>query len=272
MLDRIDENWMRLGQGKSAEVFRTRPGEVVKIFHSAVSEEMIAREMSAARLAGDLNLPTAAPLRRISVDSRRALVYPEICGPSMSAAIRKTPFAAAALLGRMASLHRLIHSHAVTELRTLKSVLRTDIDYGPAPAPLKTAAIAYLETLPDGCRLLHGDYHIDNIILQQGDLFVLDWAKAAIGDPAADAVRSEMLMRFGAGPSDPVTNLWRDWAARRLMRAYRRQSGVTADALAQWRPVVALAWLRARPPVRNRAFLPYLNRALRKVNLPPFAP
>ena len=120
MLDRIDENWMRLGQGKSAEVFRTRPGEVVKIFHSAVSEEMIAREMIAARLAGDLNLPTAAPLRRISVDHRRALVYPEICGPSMSAAIRKTPFAAAALLGRMASLHRLIHSHAVTELRTVK--------------------------------------------------------------------------------------------------------------------------------------------------------
>lgn len=272
MLERIDENWTRLGKGKSSEVFRTRPGEVVKIFHSAVSEEMIEREMTAARLAGDLKLPTAAPLRRISVDTQPALVYPEIRGLSMSAAIRKRPLAAAALLDRMAALHRMIHSHAITQLRTVQSVLRTDIDYGPAPAALKSAAIAYLETLPDGCRLLHGDYHIDNIILQNGELVVLDWAKAAMGDPAADAVRSEMLMRFGAGPIDPVTNLWRDWAARRLMRAYRRQSDVTGDALARWRPVVALAWLRARPPVRDRAFLPYLNQALRSVNLPPFTP
>src|SRR3546814_9439195 len=31
---------------------------------------------------------------------------------------------------------------------------------------------------------------------------------------------------------------------------------------AEWRAVVALAWLRARAPVRQAAFLAYLNRAL----------
>lgn len=74
-------------------------------------------------------------------------------------------------------------------------------------------------------------------------------------------------MRFGEGPADPITNIWRDWAARQLGLAYQRQSGVTPDQLSRWRPIVALAWLRARPPVRNAAFTRYLNNALRDARI-----
>ncbi|HWV13315.1 MAG TPA: aminoglycoside phosphotransferase family protein, partial [Sphingobium sp.] len=75
-------------------------------------------------------------------------------------------------------------------------------------------------------------------------------------------------MRFGEGPTDPITNIWRDWAARQLTHAYRQQSGIGSDQFTLWRPIVALAWLRARPPVRNAAFTRYLNKALRRAGLP----
>ena len=78
-------------------------------------------------------------------------------------------------------------------------------------------------------------------------------------------------MRFGEGPTDTITNLWRNWAARQLGNAYHRQSGLTPDQLSLWRPVVALAWLRARPPIRERAFARYLDKALRKAGLPGFS-
>lgn len=266
------ENWVLLGQGKSSQVFRTGDGEVIKIFHSAVSEEMIEREMMAAELASGHRLPTAAPLARISVGEQSALVYPEVVGEGMSAAIRRRPYSATGLIRKMAELHHAIHDRPGGELRTLKSVLRTDIEYGPASSALKKAATDYLQDLAEESRLLHGDFHIDNIIVSNGRLIVLDWAKAAIGDPAADAVRSEMLMLYGDGPSDPIMNLWRAWAARRLWRAYRRCGEITEARLSMWRPVVALAWLRARPPVRARAFHSYLNRALRDARLPPYAP
>ena len=68
-----------------------------------------------------------------------------------------------------------------------------------------------------------------------------------------------------------ITNAWRDWAARQLGRAYRKESGVTPDQLTLWRPIVALAWLRARPPVRNAAFTRYLDDALRGAGLPVFS-
>lgn len=264
-------DWLLLGRGKSSEVFRIGGGEVVKIFHDAVSEEMIEREMTAAALASSLGIATAAPRTRIEVDQKRALIYPEINGPSVARAIRKKPFLAASLLRDMACLLHNMHGHSTSGLRTGKSVLQTDIEYGPAPDPLKRAATDYLARLPEGNQLLHGDFHIDNILVSDNGLVILDWAKAAIGDPAADAVRSEMLMRFGEGPADPITNVWRDWAAGQLGRAYQRQSGVSPDQLSLWRPIVALAWLRARPPVRNPAFTRYLNKALRGARLQVFS-
>jgi aminoglycoside phosphotransferase (APT) family kinase protein len=264
----MGSDWVLLGRGKSSEVFRIGGGEVIKIYHPAVSEEMIDREMTAARLAASLTLPTAAPRTRVEVDGKRALIYPEIVGTSIAQAIRKKPLSAASLLRDMAALLHGVHSCPASGLRTVKSVLQTDIDYGPAPEPLKRAATDYLARLPEGDHLLHGDFHIDNILVSDGSLVILDWAKAAIGAPAADAIRSEMLMRFGEGPADAITNVWRDWAANQLDRAYRKQSGLTPDQLSLWRPIVALAWLRARPPIRSRAFTRYLNQALLGAGLP----
>ena len=264
------DDWIFLGQGKSSKVFRITPGKVIKIFHAAVSEEMIQREIAAARLASSRHVPTAAPMEWVRVDGLPALVYPEVAGRSLAATIRRRPARAATLLARMADLQQAIHGHAADDLRAVKTVLATDIAYGPAPEPLKQAAIDHLQHLPDGDQLLHGDFHIDNILVSDDRLVVLDWAKAAAGDPAADIVRSEMLMRFGAGPADPITILWRDWAARRLRTAYQHHAAIDDDRLALWRPVVALAWLRAWPPVRNRAFRRYLDGALRRVGLPAF--
>ena len=74
-----------------------------------------------------------------------------------------------------------------------------------------------------------------------------------------------MLMRFGIGPSDWVTNLWRDWAARRLRKSHAAASGVSTRDIEAWRPVVALAWLRARDATgRTPAFMRYLDGALRR--------
>lgn len=269
--ERRGDDWSYLGKGKSSEVFRMAPGKVIKIFHAGVSEEMIQRELAAARIACARDIRTAAPLERATVGMLPALVYQEVSGPSLAVAIRQSPLCARALLARMAHLQRSIHQPGVEGLRTVKSVLETDIAYGPAPDDLQRAAIAYLRDLPDGQHLLHGDFHLDNILVSNGQMIVLDWAKAAVGDPAADVVRSEMLMRFGDGPADPVTTLWRDWAARRLRTSYQRQADVDDERLARWRPIVALAWLRAWPPVRNRAFRRYLDQALRRVGLPLFS-
>ena len=256
-------------EGASARLFDLGDGRVLKLFRDSVSDEMIAREAATSAYAAGCGIPTAAAIERQVRDGQRGIVYPRLDGPTAMAWIRRHPLDAAQMLDRMGMLHRTIHAaQAPGDLRSLKQVLATDIAYGPASPSLQKAAIAYLETLPDGSALTHGDFHLGNVMMTAQGLAVIDWSKAAAGHPAADAVRAEMLMRFGVGPDDWITNLWRDWAVRRMRQSYLAGETTTARELDRWRPVVALAWLRARDAGRTRAFRRYLNAALAGVGMP----
>ena len=256
-------------QGASAQLFDLGDGRVLKLFRSSVSDEMIAREAAVSAHAARCGIPTAAAIERQDRDGQRGIVYPRLDGPTAMAWIRKHPMRAAQMLDSMGAMHRAIHAApAPADLRDLKQVIATDIAYGPAPATLQRAAIAYLESLPDDRALTHGDFHLGNAMMTPQGLAVIDWSKAAAGHRAADAVRSEMLMRFGVGPDDWITGLWRDWAARRMLRACLADGAIGADELDRWRPVVALAWLRARDAGRTPAFCRYLNAALARAGLP----
>ncbi|MET0249870.1 MAG: aminoglycoside phosphotransferase family protein [Sphingobium sp.] len=262
-----------IADGASAQVYALPDGRVLKSFHAAVSDEMVAREAVASSLAGSLGLPAAGAIARLGAErvtgeEGRGLIFPRIDGMTMMRAIRARPWTSGKLLKMMSELLVATHRHMATELRPVTQVLATDIRYGPAPLDLQDAVCAYLDRLPQGNALLHGDYHLGNIIMSAQGPVIIDWAKAATGAPAADLARTEMLMRFGQGASDVATNLWRDWAAWRLVRDYLRGGAVSVSELAAWRPVVAVAWLRARAPVRQAAFLAYCNRALADAGLP----
>ncbi|WP_420146223.1 aminoglycoside phosphotransferase family protein [Sphingobium sp.] len=258
-----------IARGASAELFDMGGGQVLKLFRDSVSDEMVAREANASVHAAACGVPTAAAVGRQGRDGRRGIIYPRLEGGTLMDWIRRNPMRAGWALNQMGKIHAAMHRSDGGNLRSLKQVLATDIAYGPAPESLQRAAIAYLEALPDSDALTHGDFHLGNVMMTPQGMMVIDWSKAAAGHPAADAVRSEMLMRFGIGPADWVTNLWRDWAARRLRRSHAAASAVSVRDIDAWRPVVALAWLRARDaPGRTPAFMRYLDGALKQARLP----
>lgn len=258
-----DETLRFVARGASAELFCLGDGQVLKLFGDSVSDEMIVREVDASVHARACGVPAAAAITRRTWDGRRGIVYPLLEGGTVMDWIRRHPMRAGWALDRMGGIHANMHRAGGGALRSLKQVLATDIAYGPAPIALQRAAITYLDTLPDGGALTHGDFHLGNVMMTPQGMIVIDWSKAAAGHPAADAVRSEMLMRFGIGPADWVTNLWRDWAARRLRKSYLESGTLAVRDMDMWRPIVALAWLRARDAGRTAAFRRYLDRALR---------
>lgn len=257
-----------IARGASAELFDLGKGQVIKLFRESVSDEMIAREADASIQASAMGVPTAAAIARRTWNGRRGIVYPRLEGGTLIDWIRRNPTRAKWVLGEMGAIHSAMHRAGGESLRSLKQVLATDIAYGPAPTALQRTVIDYLNVLSEGDKLTHGDFHLGNVMMTPKGMMVIDWSKAAAGHPAADVVRSEMLMRFGIGPSDWITNLWRDWAAGRLRKSYMASSEVTERDLDQWRPVVALAWLRARDAGRTPAFMRYLDRALQRAGLP----
>ncbi|WP_374550523.1 phosphotransferase family protein [Sphingobium yanoikuyae] len=256
-----------ISSGASADIFALEDGLVVKLFRVGASEDMIKREADVSILACAKGIPAVAALQSCDIDGRHGIIYPRLIGATLDVWMRSNPLRASRTLDEMAQLQEMVHKISCSTVRALKEVLATDIAYGPASNAVREAATAYLMALPDEDRLLHGDFHLENVMMTSSGMKIIDWSKAAAGHPAADIVRSEMLMRFGIGPDDWITNLCRDWAARRLQRAYRNHT-VSTQAIDAWRPVVALAWLRARGATRNIAFIRYLSRALESANLP----
>ena len=260
-----------IASGVSADLYALGDGQVVKLFRASVSDEMIAREAAMSAFAHAAGLAAAPALGQCVMDGRRGIRYPHLDGDTLMDRMRRQPGSAARLLDDMAALQRAMHDVAAVDARAVKQVLETDILYGPAPAAAQRAMVDYIRALPDGTALLHGDFHPGNIMATSHGPVVIDWSKAAAGHPAADLVRSEMLLRFGIGPNDWITNLWRDWAAARLRRSYIGASPVGPADLAQWRPAVAMAWLRSRSAGRSKGFARYLNRAMRQVGLTPLS-
>jgi aminoglycoside phosphotransferase (APT) family kinase protein len=54
------------------------------------------------------------------------------------------------------------------------------------PGPLQSKTLAALETMPDGDRVCHGDFHPDNILLPSQGEIIIDWIDASRGNPLAD--------------------------------------------------------------------------------------
>ncbi len=258
-----------IAEGASGRLLALGTDHVLKLFGEKAPDSMIEREAHASRLAARAGLPVPVALQFVRYDGARAILYPRVHGVSMVDELHQHPFRGKRLLRRWMVLCQNMHRIAPDGLRRIKDVYRTDLLHGPLPDRVKLPAIAYLDSLQDGDRLLHGDLHIGNVMLGDGALVLVDWSKAAVGDPAADLVRMDMLMRFGVGPTGRIVGMWRSWAAKACRAAYQEIDDLPSERLAAWRPIVALAWLRVGLPRKARRFLRYANDSAQRVGLPP---
>lgn len=264
-----------IAAGASAEVFRMDGGRVLKLFHAGIDPSIVAREVTVGRLVERTGLPVPRLMGVEQVGERQGIVYAEVRGPDLLAHIARNPLRARRALGQMAQLQARIAQCRLPGLRSRKAVLAEDIGAGPVSERLRAAAIGRLDLLREDDALTHGDLHPGNIIVTGEGVTLIDWSRAACGTAGSDLARTEMLMRFGPGRGGgdvgAAEAAMRDAAAAWYVERYRRLTGLDVEALEAWRPLVALAWLRQRAPVREAAFAAYLEQALARAGLPPLA-
>ncbi|MCQ4079967.1 aminoglycoside phosphotransferase family protein [Streptomyces sp. RB6PN25] len=82
---------------------------------------------------------------------------------------------------------------------------------------LRVVAKELPELTPRPYRLLHGDLHRENLIVDRaGDLWTIDWELARIGDPVYDLATHLHLMRYPPDQEERMTELWREAVAAAL--------------------------------------------------------
>lgn len=239
-------------RGRTADVHEWETGTVLKLFHDWFSLEDIEYEQMIARAvhANGVNSPEVREL--IQVEGRNGLVYERVAGVSMLDLFRHRPWRVASLSRALAELHAQMHECAFeAEVPDQRGRLQRKIGRADAlPTPLKTALLTSLNSLPDGDRVCHGDFHPANVLVNGNEAIVIDWIDASRGNPLADVARTSVIL-LGAASSqipNPVMKIFvRIFHSAYLKHYFRLRPG-GEEEYRRWLPIVAGARLSENIP------------------------
>ncbi len=214
-----------IGQGANGKVYRIDPDTIVKVYKHPDALPEIQRERELARLAFVAGVPTAIPYDVVRIEGGSyGSVFELLNAVSFANLIirgEKTPDEVTEMSIR---LLKLIHSKEVRSdiLPDMKTValkwadfLR---DYLPAGDAGKLREL--ISAVPEDLHLIHGDYHVKNIMLQNGESLLIDMDTLCHGHPVFELasmynayvgfglVNPEKRLKFMGITSETCEHIW----------------------------------------------------------------
>ena len=176
-----------IGRGANGEVYRLDPDTIIKVYLNPDSLPDIHRERELARKAFVLGIPTAIPYDVVKVGEGYGSVFELLNAKSFAKLIMADPANVDSCVEMYVDLLKKIHSTDVKpgDMPDMKEVALNWAaflkDYLPQEDFEKLYAL--VEAVPHSDRMLHGDYHIKNVMLQNGEVLLIDMDTLCVGDP-----------------------------------------------------------------------------------------
>jgi thiamine kinase len=223
-----------IGAGREAEIYAWGDGTVLRLARDPRAAAMVDRERTALAAAHAAGAPVPAVFERVTVDGRPGVVLERVDGADLLARLRRRPWTLLAVARTLGRRHAELNAVAgPAELPSLRDELRRRLASPLVPDDVREKALARLDALPDGDRLLHGDFHPANVLCTPRGEVVVDWTNGTRGDPHADVARTLLLLHgVPAGLRGP--------AVRTYLRAY---GDPDRKLVARWKRVWAAARL-----------------------------
>ena len=177
-----------IGQGANGKVYRIDPDTIVKVYLDPDSIGEIRRERELARTAFVLGIPTAIPYDVVKIEGGGF--------GSVFEMLNADSFAKLLIKGE-----KTIDEIAEMSVELLKTIHATKVDPETMP-DMKAVATGWAEFLkdylpddqwsklcslikavPDDDHMLHGDYHLKNVMLQNGESILIDMDTLCHGHP-----------------------------------------------------------------------------------------
>lgn len=181
------EGWEKIGEGANGIVYRTDPETVVKYFKNSNALPEIERERKLAREAFVHGIPTAIPYDVIKVDDSYGTVYELLNAKSLSKILHAD------------SSDGSINYCVSIFVDLLKQIHATEVyaDFIPNQNKIGIGWVEFLKeylpedtwnklhnlvsVLPECNTMLHGDYHIKNVMIQDDEALLIDMDTISYG-------------------------------------------------------------------------------------------
>ncbi len=213
-----------LGEGSNGVVYRYNDELVVKVYRDPDALDDIEAERTLARKALILGIPTAIPFDVVKVGESYASVFELLNAKSFTKLIRENPDDIEHYVKLYTDLLKTIHSTEVDpkDMPDGKAVALNRAKYlrdylDPA---VYDKLIALTEGLPERHTMIHGDYHTNNVEMQNGEVLLIDMDTLSYGHPILDLANMYMCYvgfgeldhgiseRFLNLPYDLVSRIW----------------------------------------------------------------
>lgn len=196
-----------IGQGANGVVCRLDADTIIKVYRNPDSLPDIQKERELARRAFILGVPTAISYDVVKVDEGYGAVFEMLNAQPL-----------AKLMAADSGEHFEEHVRLYTGL--LQKIHSTELNPGEMP-DMKQVALrwckdlkehlpdavwqklhALIDAIPEDHHMLHGDYHVKNVMVQNGEALLIDMDTLCMGNPVFEF--ASMFMAYvGFGLTDP---------------------------------------------------------------------
>lgn len=176
-----------IGQGANGMVYRIDPDTIVKVYKNPDALPEIHRERELARAAFILGIPTAIPYDVVRVGEGYGSVFELLNATSFAKLITKENRPIEEVAAMSVDLLKLIHS-TVIKPETMPDMKAVALDWADflkdyLPEDKWTKLHQLIADVPEDMHMMHGDYHIKNVMLQNGEVLLIDMDTLCHGHP-----------------------------------------------------------------------------------------
>ena len=177
-----------IGEGAKGIVYRYNDDTVIKVYKRTDVLPLIERERNLARKAFILGIPTAISYDVVKVGDNYASVFELLDSNSLSNLINQNKEEIPKYAKEFSTLLKLLHTTVVPDVSDMdrgiskiygwydrfKSYLDIETD---------TKIRGLIENITEPHTLIHGDYHTNNVMIQNGEAILIDMDTLSYGNP-----------------------------------------------------------------------------------------
>ena len=258
-----------IGKGMTAEVYEWGQDKVLKLYFDWYPEDWVKYEAQIGSLVHTAGVSSPAVYEMQEVDGRKGIIFQRITGRTLFELIESKPWKLVYFAREMARLHAKMHSCIADKLpsqkeRIISAVKESSDLFGDNEKTI----IDYLDSLPDGKSICHGDFHPDNIIANGKELVIIDWTNAYIGNPFGDVARTCLMIRSPFLPPEAfklmvtLSRVIKRLIYSAYLKEYTKLTKSTFKSIDEWILPIAAARFREKIPGEEKWLINIINKHL----------
>lgn len=174
-----------IGQGGNGTVYRLDADTIVKVYRPIVKLEQIERERAFAKNALINGIPCVIAYDVVKCGNSYGIVFEMLKSDTLGHAMSNNPDKFEEYVEKYVALAKELHSadldkNAFTSIKTVLHNRVPNLSKWCSEEEMQLIN-SLIDEMPDETSLIHGDFHPGNIMIQDGELLLIDMPEVTVG-------------------------------------------------------------------------------------------